>query len=203
MYIPKDYIEKNQIEIDEFIENSKLSIITCNGEDGFPLAVHLPLVPKKAGDTWTQESHLALANPICQHLLKNQKVLIIIQGADGYISSGLYEDENVPTWNYQIAHLYCRTETLSDEELHNHLDELMQRFESERQHPVHYKELSDELIEDHIHQIKGFRWTVEKIEMATKLSQNRNDKDYQAIIEDLEKCPIDHDLQSLMKKHRS
>ena len=202
MYIPKDNIEKNETEIDDFIQKSVLSLLSCNGENGFPLAVHLPLVPKKTGDIWTIEGHIALANPICHEFSQLKKALIIMQGAHGYISSSVYADENVPTWNYQIAHLYCTTEILSEKELHLHLDELMERFEGERENPLQYSSLSDELIEDHIYQIKGFRWTVEKIDMATKLSQNRNDEDYQAIVEDLGKCPHNHDLQALMKKKR-
>ena len=64
------------------------------------------------------------------------EVLVIIQGAHGYISPGWYDnDEFVPTWNHATAHLYGTPEILSDEENFRVLSHLVDHFEKRMPRP--------------------------------------------------------------------
>jgi predicted FMN-binding regulatory protein PaiB len=51
-------------------------------------------------------------------------------------------------------------------------------------------------------EIIGFKITSYKTEAAFKLSQNRNEADFQAIIEDLKKDPSNHSLVRAMLDSR-
>jgi transcriptional regulator len=203
MYVPKEFSVKNNSEIDSFIQNHPfISLITNSGD--FPIATHLPVIAKKQDTVWIIEGHLSLANTQNLAIQNNSNALCILLGSHSYVSSSVYSHENVPTWNYQAVHLYGQLESLSSEELDNHLAELVFLFEKERENPLDFMGFSKPMIESYKKEIIGFRLKVEKIEAAFKLSQNRNEIDKQAIISDLEKCPYHgaKDIANIMKNKK-
>lgn len=59
------------------------------------------------------------------HELGEHEILVIIQGANDYISASWYEPGDlVSTWNHMTAHLYGVPEILSDEENYQMLSRL-------------------------------------------------------------------------------
>lgn len=112
-------------------------------------------------------------------------MLIIYQGPHAYVSSSWYEKENVPTWNYQAIHLYGEATVLSEQETMDDLKTLLAKYEQYRENPV----LWDNLAESTQMQAKaiiGFKVKINKVEAAYKMSQNRNEQDYNNIIKKLE-----------------
>jgi transcriptional regulator len=120
------------------------------------------------------------------HELGEHEVLVIIQGAHGYISPGWYDnDEFVPTWNHATAHLYGTPEILSDEENFRVLGELVDHFEQRMPEP---KSLQlDETSARHIATgTVGIRIRVTRFDARLKLSQNETPEVVERIIEALE-----------------
>jgi transcriptional regulator len=120
------------------------------------------------------------------HELGEHEVLVIIQGAHGYISPGWYDnDEFVPTWNHATAHLYGTPEILSDEENFRVLGELVDHFEQRMPEP---KSLQlDETSARHIATgTVGIRIRVTRFDARLKLSQNKTPEVVERIIEALE-----------------
>lgn len=154
-------------------------------DQGKPIATHVPLVLDKKGDDYYISGHLAKTNPQCNTLKDNQNVLIIYQGAHSYVSSAWYEKENVPTWNYQAVHLYGESSILSEEETIDDLKSLLAKYERHREDPVLWDNISENT-KMQAKGIVGFKVKIHKIEAAYKMSQNRNEKDYNNIIEKLE-----------------
>lgn len=116
MYIPKYYQVTNPDEIWEFVQsNSFGTIVTV--KQGRPVATHLPLQLIKEGDTCYLTGHMAYGNPQWRTFADSEDVLVMFQGSHAYISSSWYEEENVPTWNYQAVHVYGQASILSEEEL--------------------------------------------------------------------------------------
>ena len=109
----------------------------------------------------------------------------MFQGPHSYISSSWYEQENVPTWNYQAVHIYGAAQILDGEELKRDLTKLMENYEHHRPDPVLWDKLSPSLLETEMKGIVGFKVKVSDIQAAFKMSQNRNDTDYRNIIEQL------------------
>ena len=184
MYIPRYYKVTNADEIWEFVQsNSFGTIVTV--KQGRPIATHLPLQLIKDGDACYLTGHMAYGNPQWRTFADSEDVLVMFQGPHAYISSSWYEEENVPTWNYQAVHVCGQASILSKEELKGDLAILLQKYEKHRKNPVLWDTLSPELVEQQLNGIVGFKIKVQEIQAANKLSQNRNERDYQNIIHKL------------------
>lgn len=185
MYIPKYFKVSDFDEIAEFVrQNSFGTLVTT--KKGKPIATHLPLQLIKQKDDYYITGHMAYGNPQWRTFETSEEVLIMFQGPHAYISSSWYEQENVPTWNYQAVHLYGTAQLLSEEELKKDLTSLMQKYESHRENPVLWDKLSPSLLEKELKGIVGFKIPVREVQAAYKMSQNRNETDYQNIIDRLE-----------------
>lgn len=184
MYIPKFFQIDDFKEIEQFVKSNSFGMIITE-KHGKPLATHLPLILQKKGDDYYISGHIAKGNPQWKTLNGNSNVLIIYQGPHAYVSSSWYEKENVPTWNYQAIHLYGEATVLSEQETMDDLKTLLAKYEQYRENPV----LWDNLAESTQMQAKaiiGFKVKINKVEAAYKMSQNRNEQDYNNIIKKLE-----------------
>jgi transcriptional regulator len=200
LYIPKFFKVTDINEIKEFIKtNSFGTLITT--KKGRPIATHLPLELKEKGGEVYITGHLAYGNPQWRTLETSEECLVIYQGAHAYISSSWYENENVPTWNYQAVHVYGTGMLLSEEELKQELTTMLQKYENHRENPVLWDKLSPELLNRELKGIVGIQIKVNETQAAFKLSQNRNDRDYDQIIDKLkmEDNPLSKQMAEVMK----
>ncbi len=126
----------------------------------------------------------------------------MFQGPHAYISSSWYEEENVPTWNYQAVHVYGKASILNEEELKQDLAMLLCKYEKHRKNPVLWDKLSTQLLEKQLKGLVEFKIKVQEIQAANKLSQNRNEVDYHNIVNRLykEKDMNSQQLAQLMEK---
>ncbi|MEC1671264.1 FMN-binding negative transcriptional regulator [Bacillus mojavensis] len=184
MYIPKYYKVTNVDDIWDFVQNNSFGTIVTTAQ-GKPIATHLPLQLIKEGDTYYITGHIAYGNPQWRTFEACEDVLVMFQGPHAYISSSWYEKENVPTWNYQAVHVYGTASILNEEELKHDLTMLLQTYEKHRKNPVLWDKLSPQLLESQLKGIVGFKMKVGEIQASYKLSQNRNEKDYMNIIDQL------------------
>ena len=186
MYIPKHFKVSDVEEIREFVQqNSFATLITT--KKGKPIATHLPMQLMKENDDYFITGHMAYGNPQWRTFDAPEDVLVMFQGPHAYISSSWYEQENVPTWNYQAVHIYGPARILDVEELKQDLAQLLQKHEKHRENSVLWDKLSPFLLEKELKGIVGFKIQVKEIEAAYKMSQNRNETDYQNITEHLKK----------------
>ena len=191
MYIPKYFRVTNVDEIWNFVQKNSFGTIVTT-EQGKPIATHLPLQLIKEGDTYYITGHMAYGNTQWKTFETCDDVLVMFQGPHAYISSSWYEEENVPTWNYQAVHVYGTASILGEEELKQDLTTLLQKYEEYRENPVLWENLSAQT-KKQIKGIVGFKIKIEEVQAAYKLSQNRNEEDYQNIIDKLYE---DKDLNS-------
>ncbi|WP_028402367.1 FMN-binding negative transcriptional regulator [Ectobacillus panaciterrae] len=201
MYIPKYFRVTDIDEIREFVQmNSFGTIVTT--KQGKPIATHLPLQLIKEGDTYYITGHMAYGNPQWGTFETCEDVLVMFQGPHAYISSSWYEEENVPTWNYQAIHVYGAANILDEEELKQDLTMLLQKYEKHRKDPVLWDKLSPQLLEEQLKGLVGFKIKVQEIQAAYKLSQNRSEEDYHNIVNKLheEKDLNSQQMAEVMKK---
>jgi transcriptional regulator len=184
MYIPKCYQVTDINEIRDFIVNNSFGTIVTT-DQGKPIATHLPLELHQKGDEYYLSGHMAYANTQWKTLEpNNENVLVMYQGPHAYISSSWYESENVPTWNYQSVHIYGTAHIMKGEELEEDLRLQLQKYEQHRKNAALWENLSSQT-KKQIKGIVGFKIKVQEVQAAYKLSQNRNEKDYQNIIQKL------------------
>ncbi|WP_203333573.1 FMN-binding negative transcriptional regulator [Planococcus beigongshangi] len=203
MYIPKFYKITDVEEIREFVQHHSFGTLVSTRK-GRPIATHLPLQLIQEGDNYYITGHMAYGNPQWRTFESSEEVLVMFQGPHAYISSSWYEQENVPTWNYQAVHLYGAAQILDEEELKQDLTRLMETYEKHRENPVLWEKLSPSLLEKELKGIVGFKIKVNEIQAAYKMSQNRNDTDYRNIIEQLQKeeNPVSSQMADEMDKRR-
>ncbi|TCI71080.1 FMN-binding negative transcriptional regulator [Exiguobacterium sp. SH0S7] len=197
MYVPKLYAVNDAEEVHAFLKAHPFgTVVTHDGQK--PIATHVPLRFHEADGRIWFTTHVAKNNPQWQ-TIEDQTVLVIVQGSNAYISASLYGHEDVSTWNYQVVHAYGQATILNAEQLEEDLAGLLRDHEKERENAVIWEELS-ESVQRQKHGVVGFRIDIDEMQAAFKLSQNRNEADYNRIVSELEQagCP----LAGVMREHK-
>jgi transcriptional regulator len=186
MYVPKTFRNDDKETQLAFIrQHSFAMLVSVAG--GTPYVTHLPMMLEACADGQLQlTGHISIANPHAHILKETNEVLLVFTGPHTYISSSWYDHDNVPTWNYIAVHVTGKLHIQSTQELYASLQYMMDNLESSVAHPLSLKSLPEEMVADHLTGIIGFSVTLDKMEAAYKLSQNRDDKNYQHIITELE-----------------
>lgn len=204
MYIPNLYKNENQAEIEQFL-NEKGFAILVNQTNGKLWATHIPLI---LGINSIGEQiligHISKLNPQAESFKQNDEVLAIFSGSHSYISSSWYDHENVPTWNYLAVHVYGKVQLHSYEESIEGLKKLVNKYEAKSEKPIRIEDLSEKTMRE-ARGIVSFEIEITSIEAQKKLSQNRDDKNYQNIISELEKTNENQaiEIAKAMKKNRN
>lgn len=186
MYIPPHFAENNPAEIEALVRQySFATVITV--KDNIPLATHLPLhLHIDEYGQWRLHGHLARANPQWHTFSENTPVLIIFMGPHSYISPSWYNHRNVPTWNYLAVHIYGKATIVEGERVQQMLRQLMQHYEHlHARTPQGYDEIPSHMLDKDLKGLVAFEIVVEKVEAASKLSQNRDAESYTSVIEHL------------------
>jgi len=202
MYIPKLYREEDRDEILDFLrKNNFPALVTYDGER--PIATHLPVeVLEGEQGALTINAHMSRANPQWK-TFSDHEALMIFQGPHTYISPRWYNHVNVPTWNYQMIHVYGQPRILEGYDVYKVMSRLVQNHEAHSEYRL--ETLPEDFVQKEIKGIVAFALDVTRIDAGFKLSQNRNDEDHQNIINELHKRQDEssHEVADAMKKQRA
>ena len=168
----------------EFIKKYGFATLVCSQSDNLQ-AVHIPLEVKQEEDIFKLSGHISLANPIKEYIESNSNVLAIFCEPHAYISSSWYDHINVPTWNYIAIHAYGKFRKIEGEELLDSIKTMVNHYETGRKDRYHVEDMPEDMLRAHLNGLVAFEIEVTKLEANYKLSQNRNDKNYNAIIDKL------------------
>ena len=201
MYIPKDFELKDRELTLAFLEQHPFGSLAVNGSDGIPALVHIPFTCEFKNSRNYLEFHVAKENSIVKSISETNQGKMIVLGTHGYISSSVYTHVNVPTYNYEAVHVSGKIDRLSPLELKNHLTKLVDSFEMNRENKVHMNQWPTDLIDAYMREIIGYRIEIQQLEAAFKLYQNRNEVDFNQILDDLNaRTSNDQQLAEVMKK---
>jgi len=190
------YTTTDQAEIRRLIRDNPWATYVSNTSTGL-VASHYPTLLEDAGDGGgdgggdpdddagiTIVTHFGRRDDEL-HEVGQHEMLVIVQGAHGYISPAWYDrDDFIPTWNHVTAHLYGVPEILSDDENFAVLGKLVDHFEGRMPHPVSLDQ--DEQTARRIAKgTVGLRIRVTRVDARLKLSQNKSDAVRATIIEGL------------------
>ncbi|MFB7908805.1 FMN-binding negative transcriptional regulator [Kitasatospora sp. NPDC056076] len=190
MFTPKLY----QVDGDDWplrvIERHPLAVLTGNGNPT-PNATHVPvIVPPDAapGDPlqgmrlWT---HMTRVNPHWQQLVADGggPAKLVFHGPNGYVTPTLYSAPMVaPTWNYVAVHLEGTIELAADDEtltiVHTTAQTLEDRFGDGM--PL---APSLEYHRQIVGAVGGIHFTVTKVEVMFKLSQEKDPEVQQRVLD--------------------
>lgn len=183
MYIPTYSIVSDKDLLKSFIQDHSFGTLIVSSES--LSANHYPFLLTEENEGLVLWTHLAKGNPQWK-TIADQKCLVIFTGPHAYISPEYYEEKlNVPTWNYTAVHAQCEGEVISDELLQKQLmEKLVQLHESKNGTSWDYnlpKKFHDELL----NAIVWLKLKVISLEGKFKLSQNRDQRDYEKVVASL------------------
>ena len=177
------YTTTDEAEIKRLIRENPWATYVSNTSEGL-VASHYPTLLEEDADGISIVTHFGRPDDEL-HEVGEHEMLVIVQGAHGYISPNWYaEGDIVPTWNHVTAHLYGVPEVLSEEQNFEVLRTLVDHFEGRMPHPVSLDQ-DEESARRIAKGTMGLRIRVTRVEARLKLSQNKSDEVRETIIEAL------------------
>ncbi len=189
MYLPEHFREVSESEIASVLAAAPLACVVAQTAAGL-IANHIPLLA--AGDG-ALIGHVALANDMHRAVAEGQEVLAVFRGVDGYVSPNFYPSKaehhrHVPTWNYQAVHVYGDISFQHEERAKRAVVGLLTREHERRRNGDRAWRMADapaDFMTQMLANIVAFRIAVRRVIAKSKLSQNREERDYMGVIEQL------------------
>ena len=185
MYNPQRFKSTDMNEAFDLMDRNPFATMITVVE-GKPTLSHLPLTPKRVGDSIELIGHLARANPHWKSFLSSQ-AMVIFHGPHTYVTPKWYAENDVPTWNYLTVHIAGKIELIEN---YDGIVECLRELTThvERHWPSGWDFfIPDDLVGDILTKtIVGFKIKVDEISFKKKLSQNRTPADCAGILKGLE-----------------
>lgn len=185
MYLPPHFVESNTSEIKELIEAFPLGVLVAHTTDGI-VANHIPMMML---DDKVLMGHIAYNNELHKLLQNGDEILSIFKGHDAYVSPNYYPSKqihhkHVPTWNYEVVHVYGRINFLHDEKSKLAAVGMLTKLHETRTNGSSAWKMSDapkDYMKSMIDNIVAFKIDISRILGKSKLSQNRDTQDFHQV----------------------
>lgn len=170
MYTPPYFREANLARLDWLAAHDAFATLV-SAVEGAPFATHLPVLYQREDKRVTVTGHWARPNPQWKGI-EEQRVLLILHGPHAYISARWYQDANeqVPTWDYAVAHVYGKVRLLREPaQLEDIVKRLADKYESGAKQRWPY---DPQVAAPMLRGIVGFELQPDEIQLKFKLNQN-------------------------------
>lgn len=168
-----------------------LGVLVTSSTSGLD-ANHIPFeFDPSAGKMGVLMGHVARANPLWQQCLQGADVMVIFRGDETYISPNWYPSKHethrqVPTWNYEVVHVFGRLTVRDDEKfMRGVVARLTRTHEAQEPKPWKMGDSAPDYIDGMLKAIVGIEIAIERFEGKSKLSQNRETRDLQGAVNKL------------------
>jgi len=178
------YLLTDPEEVRRLVRENPWATFVSHTANGL-VASHYPVILEEDVEGISIVSHFGRPDDQL-HELGEHEILVIVQGAHGYVSPGWYDQGDfVPTWNHVTAHLYGTPEVLTAEENFRASGDLVEHFESRMPHPV-LLDTDEEAARRIAKGTVGLRLRVERFDARAKLSQNKAEHVVDRIVGELQ-----------------
>src|SRR4249919_3176731 len=206
MYNYPHYKEHDKKKILEFMQNHPFITLIGADKNGRIEATQIPvLVEEKEGKIFIY-GHMAKKADHHQAFEENPNVLALFTGAHTYVSGTWYSGnpQQASTWNYISIHARGQIKFLDEAALIELLKKLSLHFENNNtDSSTVYDNLPGGYKEKMIKAILAFELEVTEMDNVHKLSQNRDEKSYDNIVQQLKQQEGDaKEIGELMEKRK-
>jgi len=206
MYNLPEYKENDKQEVLNFIRDHPFAFLSGCDKDNKPVVTQVPVfIDEKEGKLFLT-GHIMKQTDHHKAFENNQHVLAVFTGPHVYVSGSWYDNPHqASTWNYMSVHAKGIIRYGNEDEIVSVLKRLTLHYENNNTAST---TVFDNLPSDYtgrlMKAIVAFEIEITDLDTVFKLSQNRDEKSYQNIIEKLEKQPGDGQLiAEEMKKRKS
>src|SRR5690606_6382162 len=189
MYNFSYFKEKDQTRLLDFIEEYPFAFLTGSYKSGGQVATQIPFMTEVRDGELYLQGHIMKKTDHHKAFSENQNVLIVFTGPHVYVSASWYSNPQIgSTWNYMSVHVSGELRFMTDDKLLSFMKKLTLKYEDgNSESTTIYDKLPDIFLNKMIPDIVGFEIKDDKIDNVFKLSQNRDEKSYLNIINELEK----------------
>jgi len=206
MYNYPHYKEPDKDKVIEFMRMHPFVTLTGCDNRGRIEATQIPVLIEEKEDKLFIRGHIARKSDHHKALVENSNVLVLFTGAHTYVSGSWYSGNphQASTWNYVSVHARGEIHFLEEDSLIDLLRKLSLHFEdNNHQSSTIYDNLPVEYKEKLIKAIVAFEVEVKELDNVYKLSQNRDEKSYDNIIQQLKQEGGDaKQIAQLMEKRK-
>jgi transcriptional regulator len=204
MYNLPHFKANNQKEVIDFMHAHPFITLCGCDENNKPVATHVPVLMEERNEKIFLRAHIMRNQKHTKAFEQNKNVLAIFSSAHTYVSASWYSNQQIgSTWNYMAVHAHGILNFKNESYLHNLLTELTEKFENNPHSPSLVQKLDKGYVNDMMKAIIGFEIEITSIEHVFKLSQNRDEKSYQNIIENLQSKDEDaKQIASIMQQNQ-
>jgi transcriptional regulator len=187
MYNIPHFKEQDQKVVLDFIHQHPFAFITGCDENNKPVATQIPVFIEDREGKLFLSGHIMKSQDHHKAFEKNPNVLCVFTGNHSYISATWYSNPHqASTWNYMSVHVSGKLSFLDDKGLVDVLKKTTLHFEKgNKDSTTVFDNLSPEYTSRLMKAIVAFEVEVESVENVFKLSQNRDKKSYESVIEKL------------------
>jgi len=206
MYNYPHYKEPDKAKVIEFMRmHPFVTLIGCDNQRRIE-ATQIPvMIEEKEGGLFIR-GHIARKSDHHKAFEENPNVLVLFTGAHSYVSGTWYSGNphQASTWNYISVHARGEIKFLEEGSLIELLRKLSLHFEdNDLQSSTIYDNLPVEYKEKLIKAIVAFEVEVKELDNVYKLSQNRDERSYDNIIQQLKHQGGDaNQIGQLMEKRK-
>jgi transcriptional regulator len=180
----------SEADVEAFLEAHPSGRLVTVGPDGRPDATLLPFLVSGTRVL----AHVARANDHWRRIAPGSPALLVVAGADAYVSPGWYASKQehgrvVPTWNYSEVQVRGSVTVHDDPDwVLDVVTRLTERHEHPRARPWAVTDAPAAYVRGQLRAIVGIDLVideargVEGVEGKAKLSQNRSDPDRRGVI---------------------
>jgi transcriptional regulator len=206
MYNLPYFKEENAEEIMQFIHEHPFAFVSGCDAANRPVVTQVPVfVDEKEGKLFLT-GHIMRNTDHHKAFEQNPNVLAVFTGPHVYVSATWYDDPyQASTWNYMSVHAKGLIRFGDEQELVAILKRLTLHYEDNNQASTTvFDNLSPEYTGKLLKAIVAFEIEITEMDNVFKLSQNRNEKSYENIIEKLEQQDGDgQKIAEEMKKRKT
>lgn len=206
MYSLPYFKEKDPAIVLQFIREHPFAFLSGCDADNKPVATQVPVfIDEREGELFLS-GHIMKNTDHHMAFLHQPHVLAVFTGAHTYVSASWYytPGPEASTWNYISVHAKGTLRFLDDGELLQILKRTTDHFENNPHSGANFDDLAPEYVQRLAKAIVAFEIKVEQLENVFKLSQNRNEKSYDSIMEKLnQQDDSGRYIADEMKKRRS
>ena len=187
MYNLPYHKEHNEHVIKEFVLQYPFAFLTGCDSENKPVATQVPIFIEEKHGKKVLRGHIMKNTDHHKAFLNNKNVLTVFTGKHTYVSGTWYSNPyTASTWNYMSVHAKGIIRFLDDSELEDVLRITTLHFEDQNpQSTTVFDNLPLEFKQRVMHAIVAFEIEIKEIDTVFKLSQDRDAKSYQNIINKL------------------
>lgn len=207
MYNYPHYKEADKEKIIDFMRQHPFVTLIGADANGRVEATQIPVLIEEREGKLFISGHIAKKMDHQKAFEQNPNTLMIFTGPHTYVSGTFYTGnlQQASTWNYISIHARGKIKWMEEEGLIALLKRLSLYFENgNTESTTIYDNLPDDYKLKLVKAIIGFELEVTELENVHKLSQNRDEKSYDNIVEQLKKQDGDaKEIGTIMEQRKS